>query len=230
MWLYLAQVRTLLNFNFFSPYNTKLRRFIYQLKTKKTLLSTFHFSRLIVILLFSSLWVPSSMPLSSLFYTWPSSSLASFLARLTHSLSFKCCNCANALTLSFRCCYCVDALTLFFRCCCYGLSSCYEFVFYFYPKPPIFFFFFFSCFCFSHPKHWNPNELNWNRMQSVGPVFFPYKLVLALNMLKPKFSARCKNYLQHRLTWTDYTPTCCQIVQSLIILGLKKIWVVTKFF
>ena len=176
------------------------------LKHKKTLLSTFHFSRLIVILLFSSLWVPSSMPLSSLFYTWPSSSLASFLATLTLSLSFKCCNCANALTLSFRCCYCADALTLFFRCCCYGLSSCYEFVFYFYPKPPIFFFFFFSCFCFSHPKHRNPNELNWNRMQSVGPVFFPYKLVLALNMLKSKFLVWCKNCLQHRPNRIDYTP------------------------
>ena len=100
--------------------------------------------------LFSEFHLPC---LSSLFYTWPSSSLASFLATLTHSLSFKCCNCANALTLSFRCCYCIDAFTLFFRCCCYGLSSCYEFVFYFYPKPPIFFFFFFSCFCFSHPKH-----------------------------------------------------------------------------
>ena len=61
--------------------------------------------------------------------------------------------------------------------------------------PPIFFFF--SCFCFSHPKHWNLTELNRNRMQSVNSAFFPYKSVLVFNILKPKFSIWCKNYLQY---------------------------------
>ena len=64
------------------------------------------------------------------------------------------------------------------------------------PKPPIFF----SCFCFSHPKHRNPIELKWNRIQSVGPVFLPYKLVSMLNMLKSKFLIWCKDYLTHRLS------------------------------
>jgi len=66
-----------------------------------------------------------------------------------------------------------------------GLSSCYEFVFYFYLKPPIFFFFF-SCFCFSHPKHQNPTELNWNQLQSVGFVFIHFKLV-DVEYVKTKF-------------------------------------------
>ena len=78
--------------------------------------------------------------------------------------------------------------SLSFRYCYYGLSSCYEFVFYFsfwfcfsHPKPPIFFFFF-SCFCFSHPKHRNPTKLDRNRMQSVGSVFFPHMSVLMFNI------------------------------------------------
>ena len=115
-----------------------------------------------------------------------------------------------------------------------GLSSCYVFVFYFYPKPPIFFFFFFfffSCFCFSHPKHRNPTELNRNRLQSVDLVFIPYKSVLVLNVLKLKFSVRCKNCLQHRPNRTDYTPnvwlliphTLNKLILHIIFLSVKQI-------
>ena len=113
-----------------------------------------------------------------------------------------------------------------------GLSSCYVFVFYFYPKPPIFFFFFFfSCFCFSHPKHRNPTELNRNRLQSVDLVFIPYKSVLVLNVLKLKFSVRCKNCLQHRPNQTDYTPnvwlliphTLNKSILHIIFLSVKQI-------
>ena len=113
-----------------------------------------------------------------------------------------------------------------------GLSSCYEFVFYFYPKPPIFFFFFFffSCFCFSHPKHRNPTELNQNWLQLVGPVFIPYKLVSVLNVLKPKFSVWCKYCLQHQPNWTDSTPnvwllgphTLGKLILHIIFLSVKQ--------
>ena len=55
---------------------------------------------LTLILFFSSLWVPSSMPLSSLFYIWPSSSLASFLPALMLSLSPSSAAIALMLSLS----------------------------------------------------------------------------------------------------------------------------------
>ena len=119
----------------------------------------------------------SSMPFSSLF-------IASIVPSFVSSS-------ADALSLSFRCC-----LLLWFV----FLLVCLLFLFLILFLSSQTTHLLLSCFCFSHPKHQNPIELNQNRMQSVGPVFFPYKLVSVLNMLKPKFSARCKNYLQHRPT------------------------------
>ena len=73
-------------------------------------------------------------------------------------------------------------------------------------RKKILLFYFFSCFCFSHTKHQNPTERNWNQMQLVSLAFLRYKSVLVLNMLKPKFSVWCKNCLQHRPNRTNYTP------------------------
>ena len=122
----------------------------------------------------------SSMPLYSLFITslFITSIVPSFVSSSTNALPLL-----QLLLRFFR-----HRHSLSFRYCYYGLSSCYEFVFYFsfwfcfsHPKPPIFFFFF-SCFCFSHPKHRNPTKLDRNRMQSVGSMFFPHMLVLMVNI------------------------------------------------
>ena len=67
--------------------------------------------------------------------------------------------------------------------------------------------FFFCWFCFSHPKDQNLTKWNRNQMQSVGLASLPYRLVLVLNMLKPKFLVRCKNCLQNQLIQTNYTPS-----------------------
>lgn len=74
-------------------------------------------------------------------------------------------------------------------------------------KNSSFLFFFLAFLFFSHTKYQNLTKRNWNRMQSVSSAFLSYKSVSVLNMLKPKFSIWCKNYLQHRPTRTDYTPT-----------------------
>ena len=88
-------------------------------------------------------------------------------------------------------------------------------------------FYFFSCFCFSHTKHQNPTKRNWNQMQLVGSAFLPYKSVLVLNMLKPKFSVWCKNCLEHRpnrtkpittLDFTLYTGALYEILYSQVVI------------
>ena len=61
----------------------------------------------------------------------------------------------------------------------------------------------FSCFFFSHTKHRNPTKRNWNRMQSVGSVFLPYKSVSVLNMLKVKTEILSS---VQKLSWTLTEP------------------------
>ena len=125
----------------------------------------------------------------------------------------------------FLCCsvFCVEnslCWLLFFLVFVLILSSLFD-------EKKILLFYFFSCFCFSHTKHQNPTERNWNQMQLVGSAFLPYKSVLVLNMLKPKFSVWCKNCLEHRpnrtkpittLDFTLYTGALYEILYSQVVI------------